>query len=765
MKPVTRRRLKVFNEAIPSAVRAALLATDRVTPMLAGASCIRQGTDEGLLLVRTPEAELEVAASNALLDRVFTLCDGTQTIDELLARIAAPREREEFASFMDFLFEQGALIDAGQACAQAVRYGYQYSQFGAAASPEVSDLIAPRFAWNEEAAPAALPKNAARVSGAPLDAFFKERSSVYTFNDKPVTEKALLRLLWSAAGVVHATHPRSGQLIPHRTLASAGGMYLLKVYVALRRQVGRYSPGVYRVEYPGERLVALTLVNDDVSALPLASTKPWKLTHATGVIFIAADPSIAALRYRNRSLQYLFMEAGAAFHNIALSAPALGISQATLGGYYEQVATDLCQLAPQDILLGTALFGASPTQRQLDLAQVSPSFDFGWVGAQAPNFRMNFHLAQAKIVDDHDKRQYSWGRDKDPMLAARKALAEAIEREGYCQPRDLLIGKLTDVRDALDPSRHALYTSEQYQTDGFPYVPFAADREHAWVPAQELASCRPVHVLADLVFARSALLRAGFGSDQPFTQETSSGCAAGITFEDAATRALNEVIERDAFMRHWLTQTPGQTVPSAQWPRAFQQRMAALQAAGCRVQLQRLESPWVHVAMVAVQHEEHHFTTLGASAHPDFAVAAEGALDEAETRVYGWLHQHTPSVTDPALAATPEDHFSLYGQRDYFRKADRLLFAANAGNTSAWPRRQAAGALQDVVKRLKRSGLNAYAVDITPEKHHVDQGRTELRVVRVLVPGLVPMIFGQNLLPLAAVDSVHPDAHFPHPFP
>lgn len=756
---------RILNETVPRAVIAALTASDRVTPMLAGASCIRQDGDQGVLVVRTPETEVEVAASAALLDRVFTLCDGSLTVDEVLARIDDVAERAEFGSFLGFLFEQGALIDGNLACAQAVGYGHQLSQVGVAAPPALSDLIAPRFRWNLENVPKALPTGTVRVASAPLDGFFEDRASLYTFNDKPVSESALHKLLWSAAGVVHATHPRSGPVIAHRTLASAGGMHLLKVFVALRRQVGRYAPGVYRVEYPGERLLALTCVNEDVSTLPLAHTKPWQLESAAGVIFIAADPSIAAARYRNRSMQYLFMEAGAALHNLALTAPALGLAQATLGGFYERPATELCRLGEREIVLGTSMFGVKPTQRQLDRADDSPTFAFGWVGAQAPHFQMSFHLARAKIIDDHDERQFTWGRDTDPMLAVRKAMAEAVEREGYCQPRDLLTGRLDQVRHAIDPAPHAFYTDLQYRSPGFAFAPFDAEQPHAWVPARELATGRKVHVLADLVFARTALRQAGAAVERPFTQESSSGCAAGLDLEDATLRALREVIERDAFMRHWLAQRPGQVVPSSQWPRAIRERMARLEAAGCKVLLQRLDSPWLPVAMVSVQHEEAHFTTVGAGAHPDFAVGACSALDETESRVYAWLHGQAPNGVPPEAAATPEDHFCLYGMAEHFRKADRVLFPEAATQTATWPRKLSNDTLEKLVGRLTRGGLSAYGVDITPRKHHLDQGRTPLRVARVLVPGLVPLSFGYGREPLRLVDKVHPDASFPHPFP
>lgn len=760
-----KRPVKVLNEAIPSAVIAAMHATDRVMPMLAGASCIRQADAGGVLVVRTPNADIEVAASNALLELVFRLCDGTQTVDECLAAVDDAAARDEFSSFLGFLFEEGAVIDAVHACAEAVKYGFQYSQFGLVAPAAISDLIAPRFGWNPEGAPTAQPPSTVRVPAAPLSMLFEQRTSVYTFNDKPISEKALLQLLWSAAGIVHDMHPRSGSLIPHRTLGSAGGMHLLKIYVALRRQVGRYAPAVYRVEYPGEQRIALTQVNDDVEALPLAIVEPWKLSYATGMIFVAADPAVGAVRYRNRAFQYLFMEAGAVLHNVALTAPQLRVAQAPIGGYYEQASADLCKLADGELVLGTAIFGAQPTARQIQRTWDTPNFEFAWAGTHAPQFKMGFHLAQARITDGYVEREYAWGRDPDPMLAMRKAMAEAVEREGYSQPRGVKTALLQDLPDGVDPRRHTLYSAQQYEAAGFPFSPFDAARPYGWVNAVHLGSNRPAQVLAEWVFASSSLRAAGAATGYPVTAVTSSGCAAGLDQEDAFQRALYELLERDAFMRHWFAQRPGQVLDRVCWPRSVEARVKHLETAGCKVLIQALDSPWVPVSMVSLQNEAGHFTTVGAGAHTDFLKATNSALDECESRVYAWLNGHTPTVTVPEAARTPEDHLSLYGLPEYFRHADRVLFPSEAPLLPSWPKRRSPPTLRALARRMAMSGLDVYGVDITPDKHHLDQGRTPLYVARVVVPGLVPLAFGQDLQPVAAVPFTHPAARFPHPFP
>ncbi len=765
MSQAPRRPLKVLNRAIPHALRDAQHDPDRLCPMLAGASCIRPQRGQALLVVRTVNADLEVQAPKALLDQVFEQCDGTRTINEILAQQPTESTRQELAEFIQFLLDQGALIDANLACAQAVRYGFQFSPFGQAAATTLTHEVCTRFLWNCEQAPQVLPVGTATVPSAPLAGLFEQRVTQYTFDDRPLGASVLHQLLWSIAGVVSVRHPRIDTVMPQRTLASAGGMHLLTVYVALRRTVGPHGPGVYRVDYPGERRIALTLVNTDLTALPLAFSKPWQLHYATGAVFIAADPTVGALRYRSRSLQYLFMEAGAALHNMALTAPALGLGQATIGGYFEEASAHLCGLQAQELVLGTAIFGPLATPEQIAAVARSPELGFCWVSGASGQYRMGFHMARAQVKSEANDRPYTWGRDTDPWLAMRKAVAEAIEREGYTQPRGIQRGRLADIPGAIDPCTQIRYSEAQYNTPGFPYRHFEPDQIHAWASAVDLITGDPAHVLAELVFSRDSLAAQGHDVSRPITQVTSSGCAAGTTVQDATERALREVIERDAFMQHWLSQTPGQLVPAAQWPGAIQKRLQALVAVGCKVELHKLNSPALHVAMVAVQHEAQHFTTLGMAASHHFTQATEAALDEAEARVYAWLHGHQGHVTQPEQVSTTEHHFELYGLKRYYRRADRVLFPLRAQVTTAWPRPLTQNSLPKILQKLKGAGLRPLAVDITPRLHAVDQGRTPLSVVKVLIPGLLPISFGYQTEPLGMGAQVHRGGLLPHPFP
>jgi len=731
--------------------------------MMAG-SCRLEGA---LLVVRNAMQDVEVRAPRAMLAQVFRLCDGTRTVREILQRLPAGFDAHEFGQFIEFLLNQGALIDGNLVSAHAARYAFQGSPFGLSADAAVTNQICRRFLWNKEGAARALPSGTRKVTAMPLREFFTERVSTYTFAEKSVPERALLGLLWSVAGVVNVRHERVGYVTPKRTIASAGGMQLVQVFVALQRGVGSYKPGVYRVSYPHEGAIALELLGEEQQLMPRAFSKPWELTYATGAVFLAADPQVAAMRYRNRSLQYLFMEAGAGLHNAGLSASRLGLGFATIGGYYEAIVGRMCRLQAGELVLGSAIFGAKPTPEQIRMIDRSPDLDFAWVDGDSARFAMPFHLARAKVVTSDDGRPHTWGRDVDPWLAFRKASAEAVEREGFREPRRLTWGSLNSLANGLDPTQFVKYSEGQYASTGFPYERFDPDVARLWTEGLDLKSGLAVQVLAELVFSRASLAPHEKAQRTPFSQMTSSGCAASTSRDDAVFRALLEVIERDAFMRHWLAQSPGLPISSSRLSPPIRSRIRTLEQAGCRVVVQKLDSPWAHVCLVAAQHEALHFTTMGTAASADFRKAIEGALDETEARVYAWIHGHEPRITGPAEVATTDHHFELYGLKRYFRRADRVLFPAHrASGASEAPIRprpfKTAGQLID---RFAARRVSPVMVDITPEHCFVDQGRTPLSVVKVLVPGLLPISFGHQREPLGMVARIHPGSKFPHPFP
>ncbi len=713
------------------------------------------------LRIRHPDGELTVTAPPAFLRAMLDLCDGTRPVDAILSALPTAIDAERFAAFLADLLDAGALVDGNLLTAHALQYALQAAPHGRSAPPQETDRLSRRPRWPDGGPAAALRIDT--VDEAAWMTPLAHRLSRYVFAEAPMPPGSLTGLLWSLCGIVRAGHERLGDAVARRTLASAGALHPIQPYVALRRPVDGHATGVYRVHYPGPRQVALERVGD-ANALIRAFVQPWHVRTATGAVFLTGDIALAATRYRNRAVQYLYTEAGAALHNGALTATALGLGYATLGCYDEAAVRALCD-AGQQLILGSAAFGPLTDSP----ASPAPELEFSWIDANLPadpatrNAPPLLYLARARLRRDAPNGDYAWGAATDPDAAYRKASAEAIERLAWNTPAAPEEGRARDLAGALDASAFIRYRAGQYRRPGFPFQPFSATQRYHWARATHSGDGRPAWIPLDLVYARPSIVAAGLAVNPPLTYATTSGCAAGATPGEAVERALWELIERDAFMRHWLCQRPGTPLTDASLPRDILARIHRLRALPCHVSVQRLESRWAHVFIVWARDDIRPFTTLGAAAGIDAYETLAHALDELESRVLAWTHGHAPAISHPAAARGPADHFELYGIRRYYRRADALI--RDLGPAIDWrhlPQLLARGALTD---RLAAAGLAPVIVDITTPQCMLDHGTRPLRVVKAFVPSLVPLSFGVGLEPLGMVDAVHRHAIFPHPFP
>jgi ribosomal protein S12 methylthiotransferase accessory factor len=340
---------RAFNESIPSRVAQSVTDPARLCPVLPGPAWLRGDC----LSVRSGPGSFEVEAPNALLVQLYQLCDGVRTRAEMEA--SAP----ELRGLVDALLARGVLDDASLLTLRAAAYGQHGSGFGRTAARAVTAELCRRFIVEDTADPN-LPPGAQYVGTAPLAGFFTARISSGAFAGHPISEDALVQFAWSIAGVVRDRHEVLGPGAARRTLGSAGGMHLLQVHLVLQQPVGTYEAAVYRVVYPAEKLVVLQRLAPENGALPGAFIKSGKLVGATGAVFLSADVRVAAMRYGNRALQYLLMEAGAALHNAALTAPPLQMGFAVIGGYDDAAVQRLCALEDR-FVLGSGLFGAATT--------------------------------------------------------------------------------------------------------------------------------------------------------------------------------------------------------------------------------------------------------------------------------------------------------------------------------------------------------------------------------------------------------------------
>lgn len=142
----------------------------------------------------------------------------------------------------------------------------------------------------------------------------KNRKSVRDYKKLPLTLKEVAYLLWSA-----------------KSIPSAGGLYPLKFYL-FSKNVIDLDIGLYKYEYNQNKLIKI--FDKDVSnEIYEASFNQDCIKKSSILIFICADFNITKRRYGERSIRYVYNEAGHSSQNIYLMATALNLGTVAVGAF------------------------------------------------------------------------------------------------------------------------------------------------------------------------------------------------------------------------------------------------------------------------------------------------------------------------------------------------------------------------------------------------------------------------------------------------
>ncbi|GGS80243.1 SagD family biosynthesis docking scaffold protein [Planobispora rosea] len=382
-----------------------------------------------------------------------------------------------------------------------------------------------------------------------------------------------------------------------------------------------------------------------------------------------------------------------------------------------------------------------------------------------------------------------FGRSRSYRRSSAIALLEALERYGAIGPggrRGTVRASYASLGDrAVDPRSLGLHPPTHYALPDFPYRPFTVDAVCRWVWGHSFAAGGPVLVPERNVYY-------GRSDDQPFCYELANGCALGSCLEEAIFHGILEVLERDAFLLTWYTRAraPRIDLGTARDPGIPLVAAAITAETGYLVECYDITPdhgvPCVWALARTLSGEP--ATISAAAAGTSLEHAAAGALAELGPMV-PTVREHFPPNADRArtLAADGSrvrsmiDHYLVYGVRS---AAERLSFLTEGTTRVPFPPPPEGFRHQDLtldleflIDRLADVGLDVIVVDLTTPEHRAGG----LRCVKVLVPGAVPMTFGEQnrrtwglprLLDPAAVRGrgmpvrVHADLNpDPHPFP
>ena len=443
---------------------------------------------------------------------------------------------------------------------------------------------------------------------------------------------------------------------------------------------------------------------------------------------------------------------------------------------------------------GQPPFGLDPDRMRAALADAR----FGPVISMHRFGRAGMAMAQTDLLG----AQFAGhGRATTFRHAEAVGCLEAYERSGgypYFAPivPDATARQLGDL--ALDVSRLGHYTARQLASPLSLLRPFDDDTPMDWVWGHRLDTGQPLLVPAEVGFYQ---YRYPVVSDAPeharrihFIAESSSGSALGGSYEEATLHSLFELAERDAFLLSWHRR---QALP----------RIAAdtITDQECRLLIHQIEGHGYDLHLLvatadlkvpvvwamAVAHDGRMPTCLNsAGSGADPVSAAKAALWEMSQLVSFGLDWDVdtlrPAVADPWLVDELLDHHRRYAYPELLPQLTPLLGGPEVSLAEAfpgWPQDFTAAARGDVTEALRfvaglfrDADLEQIVVVEQSTPEHTAAG---LSAVKAVVPGILPMCFGQAQQRLAglprlaaALTEVHGvpprDEDFPfdpHPFP
>jgi ribosomal protein S12 methylthiotransferase accessory factor len=341
----------------------------------------------------------------------------------------------------------------------------------------------------------------------------------------------------------------------------------------------------------------------------------------------------------------------------------------------------------------------------------------------------------------------------DPKRALMKAVGESIER--YCPAHfryeDFVLSTYNDLDcEAIHPEDFALFSEKQYTEPGFPFTRPTASTPLRWTSAYSLSHDRPVMVPASFVYIpyRPDPLH------EPLTHNPiSTGLACGSNLAPAISKAIQEVIERDAFMIMWLNQLPCSRIDLSTVTDPFCKSLLnelSVLPAECEAYLIPSDTG-VPVIMVLLRSTSGHlpYLVLGNSADLDPNRALMLALEEVTLTWLGMRqfafvekdfkpandYKNIDTVIRHALAhaVDPElgkslEFLNSYGKQISFQDIKNRSDKNMINN------------LKILVNELKEKDLNVVVKELTT----VDVDEVGFKVVRVVVPGMQPLDVNHN---------------------
>lgn len=333
------------------------------------------------------------------------------------------------------------------------------------------------------------------------------------------------------------------------------------------------------------------------------------------------------------------------------------------------------------------------------------------------------------------------GTGLDAEAALIPALAEGLERYSAAVFRNEQFISATAESlgdEALDLDDVPRCSATELAHPKCPLVLPDKTKQIRWVKALSLLDGRIVHVPAVMVYSH-----VGYAvPEERFWLQISTGCAAHISYEQALLAGICEVIERDAISITWLQNLPLPRIeidcvppPLAPYWERYMKASTDLEYLFFDATID-LGIPTIYALQIA-QHSSQAITLVACSTGPTIVdgiakvIRDLGALRPAfrkERPVPDSWDDFTDLFHGATFMAKAESAsaFHFLTQTKITRRLSQIQNEQPTNNT-----------LQSILNTLRQKNLSVYAVDLSTD----EALRSDMRVVRVVIPELMPLSF------------------------
>jgi len=359
--------------------------------------------------------------------------------------------------------------------------------------------------------------------------------------------------------------------------------------------------------------------------------------------------------------------------------------------------------------------------------------------------------------------------------AVESGVGEAVERYsvGVCEEEYFTRASFEQIKaNALDPRVAINFTRDQYATQDFPYVPFSETQEYYWMSSECVTQGRKVFIPAQFIFVPMPAK-----AEPILWKANTSGCAAGLTNCFSILKALLEVIERDALMLNWYSCRCCRKIEVEDGDCSLvNEALERIRSRGLNSWCFALETEFkvpVCLALIVDYRSHRPLISVGCAAMKSWVDAIYKAVIEA-IQVRTALRSREKkerNLHDACDVRRSWDHAFYYYDHIGRLEAFRFLFESQSIKLkeleSPFEGYRDEAAIDRCIERVYAAGYDVYVVDLTPREIK----ELGYHVVRVLVPGLIPLHFGHNTLPLGLTrlggslgEIEMSQLKWPHPF-